>query len=442
MSEMPDGWIMTTVGSVFEIVGGGTPDTRNPAFWEGQIPWVTSADLNSDGSMRHRRTIAAAGIEGSAASLVPASTVIVATRVGLGKVAVAPTEMAFSQDCQGLLPAPEVADAKFTFYQISYRANLLKFAGRGTTISGVPKAELLRLPFTLPALAEQQRIVSAIEEEFSRIDAGLTSLAEVEDRARVLRQAVLRAVLNGELMGADGRGWKSEPLGGLGVLDRGRSRHRPRNDPKLYGGRFPFVQTGDVTRANPWIERFSQTYNDEGLAQSRLWPSGTLCITIAANIAKTGLLRFDACFPDSVVGFIATAGPAMTRWVELVVRRVQAELEALAPATAQKNINLAVLRRVQVPQPPPGYVEQATAEHDRLVTLVDSVERCVAASRQRADGLRRSILAAAFQGRLLDRHIGGDAGGQSKNPQDRARGTTRVAPVAARQPSVRTNLAP
>jgi len=103
------------------------------------------------------------------------------------------------------------------------------------------------------------------------------------------------------------RGWEWCRLPDVGELARGKSKHRPRNDIALYSrGNIPLVQTGDVARANRIIETFTALYNEIGLAQSRLWKKGTMCITIAANIADTGILGFDACFPDSVVGFFCT----------------------------------------------------------------------------------------------------------------------------------------
>src|SRR5258708_839279 len=100
-------------------------------------------------------------------------------------------------------------------------------------------------------------------------------------------------------------GWELKKLSDLGEVSRGRSRHRPRYDPILYGGRYPFIQTSDVKASAGRITKYQQTYNDVGLAQSRLWPAGSMLITIAANIAETGILTFDACFPDSIVGFVA-----------------------------------------------------------------------------------------------------------------------------------------
>jgi type I restriction enzyme S subunit len=99
--------------------------------------------------------------------------------------------------------------------------------------------------------------------------------------------------------------WRWRPLPELGSIDRGRSRHRPRNAPHLYGGPYPFVQTGDIKAARGLLTTFTQSYSEAGLAQSRLWAKGTVCITIAANIAETAVLGIDACFPDSIVGFVA-----------------------------------------------------------------------------------------------------------------------------------------
>ena len=104
--------------------------------------------------------------------------------------------------------------------------------------------------------------------------------------------------------------WVEKSLDELGTVGRGRSRHRPRDAAHLYGGPYPFVQTGDVKHAGLYLTNYEQTYSDAGLAQSKLWPTGTLCITIAANIADTAILGINACFPDEAVKF---SDPAYAR---------------------------------------------------------------------------------------------------------------------------------
>ena len=133
----------------------------------------------------------------------------------------------------------------------------------------------------------------------------------------------------------------------LGEFGRGVSKHRPRNDIKLLGGKYPLIQTGDVANAGLYITSYSNTYSELGLKQSKMWDKGTLCITIAANIAKTAILEFDACFPDSVVGF-TTNERTNNIFIHYWFSFFQAILESQAPESAQKNINLKILSELKV----------------------------------------------------------------------------------------------
>ena len=134
--------------------------------------------------------------------------------------------------------------------------------------------------------------------------------------------------------------WVEKSLDELGTVGRGRSRHRPRDAAHLYGGPFPFVQTGDVKHAGLYLRNFEQTYSEAGLGQSKLWPSGTLCITIAANIADTAILGIDACFPDSVIGFIADKTKADTRFIKyLFDALLKKKYQTFSQGVAQDNLS-------------------------------------------------------------------------------------------------------
>ena len=146
-------------------------------------------------------------------------------------------------------------------------------------------------------------------------------------------------------------GWASVKLSDLGEVNRGRSRHRPRYAEHLYGGPYPFVQTGDIKASGGRITCYSQTYSEDGLKQSRLWPEGTLCITIAANIAETGILTFPACFPDSVIGFIADPEKCNVHFIEYCFRILRKDIQRQATGSVQDNINLQTLERLRFPIP-------------------------------------------------------------------------------------------
>ena len=145
--------------------------------------------------------------------------------------------------------------------------------------------------------------------------------------------------------------WHSYKMGNLGTLDRGRSKHRPRNASHLYGGNYPFIQTGDIATSGGFITEYTQTYSEAGLYQSRIWPAGTLCITIAANIGMTGVLDFDACFPDSVVGFLPN-NRVTVEYIQTSLDLMQNRIEKQASQSAQRNINLKILRELEIPVAP------------------------------------------------------------------------------------------
>ena len=214
--------------------------------------------------------------------------------------------------------------------------------------------ELLKMPeqcFIVDNLDRVQRVISLRKKELEGLDCLI--------KARFVEMF--------EDPVSNSRGLPEATLPEMGVFGRGVSKHRPRNDPKLLGGRYPLIQTGDVSAADLYILSYSGTYSDLGLAQSKMWDKGTLCITIAANIAKTAILNFDACFPDSVVGFMANE-KTNNIYIHYWFSFFQRILEAQAPESAQKNINLKTLSEIKVICP-------AKDEQDVFAAFVNQVDK-------------------------------------------------------------------
>ncbi len=189
-------------------------------------------------------------------------------------------------------------------------------------------------------------------------------------------------------------GWRLVNLRELGEVNRGRSRHRPRYAEHLYGGPYPFIQTGDVKASNGRITSHTQTYSEAGLAQSRLWPAGTMCITIAANIAETGILTFPACFPDSVVGFIADPNNADVQFIEYMFRFMRSEIQHQATGSVQDNINIETLERLLFPLPP---LPEQKAIASVLGALDDKIE-----VNRRMNATLEAMARALFQSWFVD----------------------------------------
>ena len=379
-----------------------------------------------------------------------ASGDVLLTIVGtIGRTAVVPAGLApfaLQRSVAVLTPKPELL-SKFLCYQLQAPAVQRYFEenARGTAQKGVYLKTLGMTPIVLPTIATQVAVVDELEKQFSRLDEAVANLQHVKANLKRYKASVLKAAVDGRLVETEaslahreGRtfetgeqllqrileerrakwagkgkfkepvpastvdlpslpdGWTWATMPQLGELNRGKSKHRPRDDDALYGGPYPFIQTGDVRRSDGSITEFTQTYSEFGLAQSRLWPTGTLCITIAANIAETGILRLEACFPDSVVGFIPSLGSPTVEYVESFIRTAREGLDRFASATAQKNINLEVLEAVAVPTPPLVEQTRIVAEIDCHLSIVREVEAEVDTNLKRAQALRQSVLTRAF----------------------------------------------
>lgn len=163
--------------------------------------------------------------------------------------------------------------------------------------------------------------------------------------------------------------WQDKKLSELGSFQRGKSKHRPRNDAKLFkNGEFPLIQTGEVKSANLYIRSHSASYNEFGLAQSKLWPKDTLCITIAANIAETALLGYEMCFPDSIVGFNANPDESSELFMHYVFTYIRKAIQNSASGSIQDNINIDYLTGLNFKIPKKEY-------QDKIVNILSSLDR-------------------------------------------------------------------
>lgn len=217
--------------------------------------------------------------------------------------------------------------------------------GVGSTFKAISKKDLDVIEIPLPPLPIQRQIADVLDRASVLIEKRKAQI----DKLDLLVKSQFVEMFGDPVI--NDKHWELSRLNELGELNRGVSKHRPRNAPELLGGDYPLIQTGDVAAARLYITEYTSTYSEIGLSQSKMWSKGTLCITIAANIAKTAMLGFDACFPDSVVGFISgerTNQLFMHFWFSFF----QKMLEEQAPESAQKNINLQILRDLQVITPP------------------------------------------------------------------------------------------
>jgi type I restriction enzyme S subunit len=322
----------------------------------------------------------------------------------------------------------------FFYFLFTARSEGFVSSTQGVNIHHIGKNGLASFPVPVPSISEQQRVVAKIDSLSAKTGRARDHLDHLPRLVEKYKRAVLTAAFEGKLTrqwrrgakllpvqprkqadirakfrGGDTfqepyelpQGWRWLRLPEVGELDRGKSRHRPRNDPRLFGGKYPFIQTGEVRAADRYLSSCSETYNDFGLQQSLLWPVETVCITIAANIAETSILAFEACFPDSIVGFLADVDKVHAAYVEYFIRTARDDLSTFAPATAQKNINLDILSSVRVPVAPVIEQEEIVRGIDAAFNWIDRLASEATNARRLIDHLDQAVLAKAFRGELV-----------------------------------------
>lgn len=179
--------------------------------------------------------------------------------------------------------------------------------------------------------------------------------------------------------------WSTKRLSELGVFSRGKSKHRPRNDERLFeGGGYPLVQTGDIKDANLYITKHTQEYGEFGLKQSKLWDTETLCITIAANIAETALLSYPMCFPDSVVGFRAFKETSSEKFMYYVFSYIRQAIKNAASGSIQDNINIKYLTSLYFKVP-------SKKIQDNIVSILSCIDEKLLINQQINDNLQKQL---------------------------------------------------
>ena len=311
--------------------------------------------------------------------------ILISVRAPIGALNIADRECCIGRGLAALAVNEALCDKDYLWYAIASKVDELNSKGTGSTFKAIGKNVLAETEIPLLDLTEQEKIAGSLK----KVDELITLRKE---QLRKLDQLVKSRFI--ELFGDpvyNNNGLPAKKLCELGSLDRGRSQHRPRNDPKLLNGPYPLIQTGEVASAGLYITEYKNTYSELGLQQSKMWKAGTLCITIAANIAQTAILTFDACFPDSVVGFVpndAVSAIYMHYWFGFF----QKILEEQAPQVAQKNINLKILSDLDVMVPTKEQQEQFAA----FVEQTDKSKLAIQQSLDKLELLKKSLMQEYF----------------------------------------------
>jgi type I restriction enzyme S subunit len=352
---IPTIWPERILKRDFEVVLGKMLQSEQKQPDETEEPYLRSANVQWDGvDLSDIKTMWFSSQEKRDLLLRPGD-LVVNEGGDVGRCAVwrGELEACYFQNAINRVRTRGQASSRFLYYwlyNIKHAGFLDAIVGR-TTIAHLTAEKLEGLPWPDAPVDEQERIAAYLDMNCAAIDAAVLAKRQqieiLDDlRKSVIHRAVTRGLNTSVSLKPSGidwlprvpTHWDVKQIKRTCSIVRGKFAHRPRNDPAFYDGEYPFVQTGDITAAQKYIRSYSQTLNELGLSVSKMFPKGTLVMSIAANIGDVAILDFEACFPDSMVGFIPNHKTDLG-YLYYLLRAMKDIMLRSAVLTTQLNIN-------------------------------------------------------------------------------------------------------
>jgi type I restriction enzyme M protein len=332
---------------VCAIRSGGTPSRQNAAFWtNGTTRWISSKHIGDDHRTNGGEMISDAALKGSATNLIPAKSLVLITRVSVGKWAFLDEAVAINQDLTALTPTDDRLLPEFLKCVAPRLASQIDAAAVGVGVRGVTREFVGDLEIPLPPLEEQRRIVAEIEGYQKVLDGARQILAGYRPRLQ----------FNPD--------WPTTTLGEICEVVRGSSP-RPQGDPRFFGGPVPRLMIADITRDGMWVTPQIDSLTEEGAKRSRPMKAGDVVMAVSASPGLPALLKVDACIHDGFAGLKGIPETLDRVFLYYVLLELRAEHDAQADGATFRNITTDQIRQFEIPLPP-------LEEQRRIVAALDA----------------------------------------------------------------------
>ena len=398
---MKAGWEFKNLGDLCEVVGGGTPSKDNPAYYSGDIPWATVRDMRQEVITETEHRITATAVQSSATNVIPTGNVVIATRVGLGKVCLLGQDTAINQDLRGVVPRDSKAlTVRFLFWWLKSIADIIIAEGTGATVQGVKLPFVKSLQVPVPPPPEQHRIVAILDEAFDGIATAKANAEKNLQNARALFESHLQSVFTER-----GEGWVKKTLDEVCVIgDGNHSSNYPRKEELVEVG-VPFIRATNLLdgRVSGEDMRFLSPEKHAQLKKGHL-KTGDILITNRGEIGKTAIVcpEYDNANLNSQIAWLRCRDGMNNRFLFQVLNssEIQQHFASAKSGAALQQFTIKQLKALIVPLPSP---QQQGLIVNELETLSQETQRLKSLYQQKLtalDDLKKSLLHQAFSGAL------------------------------------------
>jgi len=394
---MKAGWPTRNLGDVCKVIGGGTPPKDKTEYYSGEIPWATVRDMRSDLITKTECKITKAAVKGSSTNIIPSGNVVIATRVGLGKICLLGQDTAINQDLRGIVPNDlKILSVKFLFWWFKNIADVIVAEGTGATVQGVKLPFVKSLPLPLPPLPEQHRIVNILDKSFEGIATAKANAEKNLLNAKALFESHLQSVFTQR-----GEGWEDQTLDQVCVVERGSS---PRPIKKYFttaADGVNWIKIGDTEEGGKYVYSTAQKITPAGAKQSRFVKEGDFILTNSMSYGRPYIMKTSGYIHDGWFVLRLNISIDIDYFYYLLSSNyVQSQFAQLASGSVVKNISGDLVKRAILPIPP---LNQQHIIVEKLLGISAETQRLESIYQQKLtalDDLKKSLLHQAFSGDL------------------------------------------
>lgn len=419
MRSLPQNWHIVKLGDVGQVVAGGTPSTKIPEYFDGEIAWITPADLTGYVQKyisKGRRNISNEGLRNSSARIVPKGSILFSSRAPIGYVAIALNDICTNQGFKNLIPNKKV-NSEFVYYYLKSAKQLAEENASGTTFKEISAKNFAKLPIPLPPLSEQKKIVEKIEELFSGLDSGIASLKKAKEQIKLYRQSVLASAFNGKLIGNGNidektglpEAWKWVSLGEVCDKIQDGSHFSPKKSyNQKTNGTYLYITSQNIR--NNYLDLQNVTYVDSEFHNS-IYPR---CNPVYGDVlltkdgANTGNVTINTLKEEfSLLSSVCLIKPNKNQIGSVFIKyylQSPSGFKAVTGAMTGTAIKRIILKNVKVAKiilPPLSDQTKIVEEIEKRFSEADNLEKAIDESLKKSEALRQSISKQAFEGKLV-----------------------------------------
>lgn len=378
------------LGDICTFQNGGTPSKNVGRYFDGDVAWITGADITGPVVDSARSFITPEAIANSSTNLVPAGTVLLVTRTSVGKVAVAGVDLCFSQDITALRPQQDQVHTSYLVQFLRANERALAQHARGATIKGVTRHVVADLAIPLPPRPEQRRIAAILDRAEAVRATRKAALAQLDE----LVQAIFLEMFGGPAVNP--RGWPTKPISAIGEVITGNTP--PRSEPRYYGGRMEWIKSDNINTPSDYLTPAAEHLSEAGAAVGRIAPAGSILVTCIAGtpecIGNAAIANRPVAFNQQINALVPADADSWFLYTQLLVGKKL--VQAASTGGMKGLVSKSRFSSIELMTPP----LPLQRDFARRAAAVERLKEAHRASLAELDALFASLQHRAFRGEL------------------------------------------